>query len=284
MTLMGKILTVLILVMSIFFMAFAVMTFATHKKWKEIATNTDTSAGKPLGLKQQLEAERVRTAQLQQQVDSVKLERAREQAARRHALAALQSEKAAMEMALATAQKQLGDLQAQATAASAALDRATATLADLTAEVQKSRTDIVTIQKDRDDKLKRAVALNDEINAAMGKLTLLEERHQQLVAMTAEQKKVMDRFGIAISTPIEMIPPKVDGKVTKVNGNRIQLSLGLDDGLRSGHTLEVYRGSKYLGKVRVTTTIEANKSVAEIMREFQKAQIQEGDSVATKLD
>ena len=39
MTLVGKIFTVLIFVMSIVFMSFAVMTFATHKNWKEYVTN-----------------------------------------------------------------------------------------------------------------------------------------------------------------------------------------------------------------------------------------------------
>ncbi len=37
MTLLGKILTVLILVLSVVFMAFAMLVFATHKNWRDHA-------------------------------------------------------------------------------------------------------------------------------------------------------------------------------------------------------------------------------------------------------
>ena len=40
MTLVGKIFTMLILIMSIIFMAFAMMVFATHRNWKDTATKT----------------------------------------------------------------------------------------------------------------------------------------------------------------------------------------------------------------------------------------------------
>ena len=43
MTLVGKILTVLILIMSIAFMMVAVTVFATHRNWREIAMEHKTT-------------------------------------------------------------------------------------------------------------------------------------------------------------------------------------------------------------------------------------------------
>src|SRR5688572_10141609 len=47
MNLTGKIFTMLILIMSVLFMAFSVMVFATHRNWKEFADNPTPSSGKP---------------------------------------------------------------------------------------------------------------------------------------------------------------------------------------------------------------------------------------------
>ena len=52
MTLLGKIFTVMIFIMSIVFMSMSLMVFATHKNWRLAAYNPDSTKG-PLGLKQQ---------------------------------------------------------------------------------------------------------------------------------------------------------------------------------------------------------------------------------------
>jgi len=82
MTLIGKIFTMLILVMSIVFMSFAVMVFATHKNWKEQA----------LTLKQQVQDAYTTNNALRGELENARLVLAEHQAARRQALATLQSQ------------------------------------------------------------------------------------------------------------------------------------------------------------------------------------------------
>jgi len=102
MTLVGKIFTMLILVLSIIFMAFSMMVFATHKNWKATATKLGTDlAAANTSLKDAKDA-----------LEREKNDLAREQAARKAALAALQVRVGTAEQRLAAKEKELGDLTA----------------------------------------------------------------------------------------------------------------------------------------------------------------------------
>ena len=54
MNLVGKIFTVLIFVMSLVFMTFAIMVYATQKNWKLVVNNSQDTVERPLGLSQRL--------------------------------------------------------------------------------------------------------------------------------------------------------------------------------------------------------------------------------------
>ena len=84
-------------------------------------------------------------------------------------------------------------------------------------------------------------------------------------------------------TDVANIPPVVDGVVTAVGANDlIEISIGSDDGIRQGHTLEVYRDASYLGRVVIQST-EPDRAVARVLKDFRKGIIRKGDRVATKL-
>jgi hypothetical protein len=75
----------------------------------------------------------------------------------------------------------------------------------------------------------------------------------------------------------------VNGQVTAVSTNGlVEVSLGRDDGMREGFTLEVHRNGQYLGRLLIKTVTD-NKSVAEIMTGYQKGYVREGDRVDSKL-
>ena len=96
-------------------------------------------------------------------------------------------------------------------------------------------------------------------------------------------KEVLDRHDLDEFTPVVDIPPRVDGVVTAVSDrDLLEISIGSDDGLRVGHTLEVYRNNSYLGRVVVRRT-EPDRAVVEILPEYRKGTIRKGDRVATKL-
>jgi hypothetical protein len=73
---------------------------------------------------------------------------------------------------------------------------------------------------------------------------------------------------------------RVEGEVTAVGEkNLVEISLGADDGIRVGHKLDVYREGAYLGKVVVVRTSQ-DRAVAEIILDYLKGTIREGDRVA----
>ena len=80
--------------------------------------------------------------------------------------------------------------------------------------------------------------------------------------------------------------PRVDGIVSQVRqaaGDQlIEVTIGADDGLKVGNTVEVYRDNKYLGRVEILKT-SPDRAVGRVDRRFQTGQIQEGDRVATRF-
>jgi len=82
MNLIGKIFIVLILVMSVLFMAFAMAVYATHQNWREAVVNEQPAPDKPLGYKLQLANEKARTKELSDQVEKLKQQYDAERAAR----------------------------------------------------------------------------------------------------------------------------------------------------------------------------------------------------------
>ena len=75
----------------------------------------------------------------------------------------------------------------------------------------------------------------------------------------------------------------VNGVVLATNTKGlVEVSLGADDGLKAGHTLQVYRGQQYLGQITIRST-GPDRAVGQIDKSLQRGQIQKGDNVTTKL-
>ena len=96
----------------------------------------------------------------------------------------------------------------------------------------------------------------------------------------------MRENGLNPATEPGAVVPQVDGFVSQVrrtpSGQLVEVTIGADDGLKPGHTLQVYRGGKYLGRLDIVET-SPDKSVGRVDRRFQEGQIQEGDRVSTRL-
>src|SRR5262245_22627459 len=97
MNLVGKILVVLIFVLSLVFMAWTVMGYATHQNWMEEITRTD--ANRP-GYKKRLDDARAQNERLTKERDEARDQLEAERAARRQTLAKLETEKQALQTEL----------------------------------------------------------------------------------------------------------------------------------------------------------------------------------------
>ncbi len=150
-----------------------------------------------------------------------------------------------------------------------------------TKEVELLRNEIRTAQGERDKSFDQVVKLTDQVHQVVNDVTRLKEREAQLAEQLAAARMVLQKRNISIGETD--VPPPLRGKVLAVSQNDLlELSLGADDGIRSGNTLEVFRGNSYLGRVQVLTT-QSDRAVGKILPDFKKGIIQKGDDVATRF-
>ena len=82
-------------------------------------------------------------------------------------------------------------------------------------------------------------------------------------------------------------PPAVDGRVLAVRGSGlIEISIGSDSGLHTGHRLKIVRygggGTSYVGDAEVVEATP-DRSVCKIDPRFQNSDVRTGDRVASEI-
>jgi hypothetical protein len=277
MTLVGKIFTVLIFVMSIVFMAFSMMVFATHRNWKEYVTNPTT------GLQTQLRLAQTAKKDADAEITKLKENLKMEMAARTSAIAVLTARNVQLDNLLSAKQKELDDLSANHTQVAAAAKTAQDRLVVLEDEVKKIRDDLRATEESLNKEVLAVVKLTDDLNQAMSARDQEKEKNTQAVLQIAQMKQVMDAHNLKSDSLVSHIPPKVEGVVLEVSDkDLIEISIGKDDGLKEGHSLEVFRGNTYIGRIVIRRTAP-DRAVGQIIKELQRGQIKRGDRVSTKL-
>ena len=282
MTLVGKIFTVLIFVMSICFMTASVMVFATHKNWKQYATNTDPAKGK-MGLEKQLTDLKLLETQLKDELERLKRRLEEERVARRAVLSSLNARLVRSEGELAAKQREYDSLVAALNVATEATKVTQARLTALENEIAGTRLKLRDTEADLDDKFSKVVILTDTLNQAEGVKLNLGERNKQFADQITRMKLVMDTHGLDEMSPVRHIAPRVQGLVLAVsNTDLVEVSIGSDDGVKSGHVMQVYRGNQYIGQITIRST-GPDRAVGQIDKPMQRGKIQKGDNVTTKL-
>ena len=281
MTLLGKLFTVLILVMSVLFLGLAISVYATHVNWRAEAEGKKKEADVQMSVNQQLKD------QQQDLMAAIALE----QSARRFALAGLYTKLTSRSDDLERVQQELATLTNTEGVTAGALVTAQNELTNITNEVKALRDTVREAQKDVDHQFDIVVKTSDEINQMRRVKLDLENRQRPLQSAVAAMKSAMDKLGVRVDveqdgtvrTDVDRVPPKVDGIVLNIGEkDLIEISIGDDDGILIGHELDVYRDDAYLGKVKVVKT-SPDRAVAEIIPGFKKGTIRKGDRVATKL-
>lgn len=271
MTLLGKVFTGLVFLLSVIFFSLAVAVNASHINWK---TKADTFS------KQAADAAQ-RNEQLNSLLEEMKTELAIEQHARKSALASLQTQLAQTQGELQMQEATLADLQSAHTALVQTEQNTALELKARTADNELLRNQFKDAKEDRNQIFQRLVTAKDEFNRLQGDFKTLVERERQLAMDYTSAKEKMDALDITPATQLEA--PRVNGQVLAVASNgMVEISLGRDDGLRAGFTLEVHRDGQYLGRVKVRR-VEDDKSVAEILTSYQKGYIRAGDRIDSKL-
>lgn len=278
MSLVGRILIFLILLMSLVFMTVTMMVYSTHKNWKDLVTNPST------GLKAKLDNTKAQVSALEKQREEALNQLAFEQAARAESLAVLEVRSRELSQQLVKAEKERQQLRIENAEKIKLLETNQNEMKRLKDEVDAMRGEIRTARLDRDSQLTEARSLADKLNQSEGELRRLKERNNQLIGELSGAKLILDRNGMTVDTPVDGLPPKVDGVVTAVrNSNLVEVSMGTDEGIRRGHTLDIYRATgAYLGRLQVIET-SPDRAVGRIVPEFLQGVIRKGDRVASRL-
>lgn len=279
MNLLGKIFVVLIAVMSLVFMTLALAVYSTHKNWKDIVEG-------PNGLQAQLRIARTELEQSKAQYNRLDSQFKSETETQLQQIRKLESERVGLVDRNAAVQTELDQLKAERRDATAAVAATQANNQRLAQEVTGLRQDIRTNEQARDKAFATTLKATEDLHQTKGQLDSTVERNRQLTNQVSGMTRVMRAEGIDPNTPPGSVVPTVDGLVSQVRqaagSQLVEITIGSDDGLKKGNTVEVFRGARYLGRAEIIKT-SPDRAVGRIDRRFQQGQIQEGDRVATRL-
>ncbi len=273
MNLLGKILVILIFIMSILFMSFSVTVYMTHQDWKTKASETGS----------QLQTARTQNDQLKSDIEAIRTTYASERAARTSVISLLETRSRASENELGLARQRLSVLESDQRQAQGRVDATIKTLDDVKTNVDTLRDTVKRAQADRDKVFQDVVDLKGQVLSLEATRERLAARNDELTERLGSATAVLRANNLTENTPIANIAPPRDGKVRQVDSeNRyVELTLGSDDGLRREHRLDVVRGNKYLGRVQITRTY-SDRAVARVLDGYRKGAIRVGDGVRTK--
>jgi multidrug efflux pump subunit AcrA (membrane-fusion protein) len=281
MTLVGKILTIVIMAFSLLLLGFSTVVFTTSKNWKEA---TDKEKAQVQKLQTALAtakanvdaAKKEQAATADEAVAKVKLleERiAKLQADNDRSLAAITDYRGQLAKANATAQTSLAEVEAKRIE--------TFGLREQKSAVEKQANEF---------KLKQA-ELNDKIRELERQLETATKNNRDLRETVAKFSTLLRQNGL--SDDIAQIkgiesPPPVTGEIKQVDptNRRVVLTIGSDDGLVVNHELFMYRTKpipEYLGRLQIIA-VDPDQAVAKVIgNTFQGKKLKEGDIVSSSI-
>jgi uncharacterized coiled-coil protein SlyX len=117
------------------------------------------------------------------------------------------------------------------------------------------------------------------------------DEQEALVTALESQKTQAESKAAAISKELEELKEKfkkmdrtslgsLSGKVAAINKawSFVVIDIGKDKNVSVGTELSVFRGETFIGKLRVVS-VDANTSVADVLQDWTKQEIQVGDQV-----
>ena len=288
MSFVGKILTVVQLLLSILFMAFAGAIFTQQNNWKEIAKKaqkevTDSKA-EMARLKDEKDKNYAKRDDEAKQLESRANTAEGGLAGLRKEVAGIRDEKDKLEQ----------KIQTQSALASAAADEAT----HRHEEVLKQRVANEELHKAFDGTSKSVREKADENFVLDRKYDLLKKDYTALLKEKGALEQVVRAHGLTADTSnlarVQAPPPKREGLITEVKNDKtnrpkfLTIQIGKDDDLAVGHIVDVIRTGdggeepQYLCKARIVD-IYPRKSVCEVIQPPKNGIIKVGDSVTTNL-
>jgi len=156
------------------------------------------------------------------------------------------------------------------------------------AEAERLREQKLAVEKQANDFKLQQSELNDQIRILTRERDVAKKNADVLRETSAKFSALLRQHGL--SDDIKLVkglesPPSVHGEVSRVGqNNRVELTIGSDDGLVVGHELFLWRlkpKSDYLGKVRIIS-VDPDQAVGVVIGgPIQGKKVKEGDIVSS---
>lgn len=278
MNLVGKILVVMILVMSAVFMAVAFSVYSSHKNIDALVLDPNS------GLQAKLNNQAKVNARLLEAFTAAQTTLSKLKASKEQAVAELAVEKKRLEGDVAKLLQENEQLKSEVLKSVNSIATAQSEIKTTVDTVNKLDAEIADARTKIKEAFDASVSDRDARLLAEGELLKLKTTNERLVRQVAQAQIVLRSNNLDLTTPVDKKAPSVEGVVLAASprSGLVEISIGSDDGLRDGHTLEVYRLDKYLGRIEVVRT-DPDKAVARVIPDYSKGRIEKEDRVATRL-
>ncbi len=286
----GKILVVLQLVLSIFFMAFAGVVYNHQMSWRKAYETGQTNLSKTqkerddaLAEKERLNTDLTRQANVsEQRAKAVEI-------ANKGLLADVERLK-----------KESGDLAVARKRASEEALIAGEESSARTEEATNLRSINFDQSKARDIEFQIRTKLEDDKYSLQLDLDTAKKKNRELLTRVSILQQALESAGISADVnelaARNSPPPRVEGKILDLlipqrqgASELVEISLGSDQGLKNGHEMTVYRTGlsggqqpKFLAKIVIVKTTP-DKAVGQVIEGIRNGVIKKGDNVTTKL-
>ena len=269
---LGKIFVFGVFVMSLMLMSFAVAIYSSHVNWQEVAKKKQEDLDK-------LKAEE---SSLNQEIKRLTANVASSEAARDQVIAKFQQ-------ALIEKDQELKKLTEARDEKLTDMQKKIADLATVEADLTRAREEVTKLQNEVrerqqkvDAQVTRAAEIAGQLHEKESFLEIANERKSQLEKQVAQARLLLKQNGLSLDNLPKDRVPTMNGVVMAVADDAIEVSLGFDDGLQTGHQIEVYRNDEYLGRA-IVKSVKPDRAIAVLVREYSRGIVQRGDKVTTRL-
>ena len=269
---LGKIFVFGVFVMSLMLMSFAVAIYSSHINWQEYAKKKQDD----------LEKLKAEETSLNQEITRLTANVASSEAARDQVVAKFQQAIIEKDKELRTLKDARDDKLTEMQKKIADLATVEADLTRAREEVAKLQADVREKQQKVDAQVTRAAEIAGQLHEKESFLEIANERKSQLEKQVAQARLLLKQNGLSLDSLPKDRVPTINGVVMAVADDAIEVSLGFDDGLQTGHQIEVYRNDEYLGRA-IVKSVKPDRAIAVLVREYSRGIVQRGDKVTTRL-
>ena len=124
--------------------------------------------------------------------------------------------------------------------------------------------------------------MDQQLEKLQAKVVWQQKQLAQLEKQVTQARLLLKQNGLSLDSLPKDRVPTMNGVVVAVVDDAIEVSLGFDDGLQTGHQIEVYRNDEYLGRA-IVKSVKPDRAVAVLVREYSRGIVQRGDKVTTRL-